>query len=255
MGRPVALTVAGSDSGGGAGLVADVKTFAARGVWASVAITAVTAQNARSVQRVSVLEPSLVRAQIESVAAGMAVAAAKTGMLGSAAVAEVVAEVLRPRGWPLVVDPVLVSTSGTALLGPGGVEVVRDRLLPLAWVVTPNLAEAAVLTGMAVATDEDMEAAGRALVALGCRAALVTGGHREGETVRDCLIVGEADATWLSGARLAGEGPHGTGCVLSAAIAAGLALGEPLPVACGEGVAFVRRAIRAAVGESAEPQP
>ncbi|HEY2429471.1 MAG TPA: bifunctional hydroxymethylpyrimidine kinase/phosphomethylpyrimidine kinase, partial [Acidimicrobiales bacterium] len=173
MERPVALTVAGSDSGGGAGVVADAKTFAARGVWAGVAITAITAQHAGGIRRVEVLDPSLVRAQMESVAEGLSVGAAKTGMLGSAPVVTVVGEFLAERGWPLVVDPVLVSTSGTPLLEPAAVEVVRDRLLPAAWVVTPNLEEAMALTGLPVRTAGEMEAAGRALVALGCRAALV----------------------------------------------------------------------------------
>jgi hydroxymethylpyrimidine/phosphomethylpyrimidine kinase len=250
---PVALTIAGSDSSGGAGIIADARTFMAYGVWTVAAVTAVTAQNAPGVQAVEVMAPSLVRAQLESARAGVRIDAAKTGMLGSAEVVEVVADFVARDGVPLVVDPVLVSTSGTVLLEAGGVDVVRERLLPGAWLVTPNLREAAVLTGLAVGGREDMEGAARALVAMGCRAALVTGGHLTGEVVADCLGVGDGEVVWLSGPRLGAPGTHGPGCVLSAAITAGLAGGLSVEEACAGGVEFVRAAIRGGAGGAVDP--
>jgi hydroxymethylpyrimidine/phosphomethylpyrimidine kinase len=244
--RPVVLTVAGSDSSGGAGVVADVRTFAALGVWPAVALTAVTAQSARHVSAVGVLDPGLVRAQIET--AGQA-RAAKTGMLATAPIVEAVAAALP--GCPLVVDPVIVSSSGTRLLDAAGVEALMSRLLPRATVVTPNLHEAAALTGATVASRDDMERAARALVALGCGAALVTGGHLAGAAA-DCLVIGGAAAVWLVADRIPGEA-HGTGCVLSAAIAARLALGDGLEEACRYAKAFVGDAIRGATPDGADP--
>jgi len=244
--RPVALSVAGSDSGGGAGVLADAAAFRRQGVWATIAITAVTAQNTLGVTRVDVLEPALVRAQIDAVVSDIGVDAVKTGMLGSAAVAATVADALAGVG-PLVVDPVLRSSSGAALLDDAGLDVYRRRLLPLAVLVTPNLAEAAALTGLAVSDRRGMAAAGAALVAMGAGAALVTGGHLPGDVVADCLVTRER-TWWWDAPRLASPHTHGTGCVLSAAITARLARGDTLVAAVRVGRAAVRRAIRAGLG-------
>jgi len=249
----VALTIAGSDSSGGAGVVADTKTFAAHGVWATVAITAVTAQDTMGVHDIHLVDASTVVAQIRAVSADLGVGACKTGMLGSASIVAAVADALVAVGYPIVVDPVLVSTSGTALLSGDGPGVLRERLLPLATVVTPNLAEAALLTGLPVGTRDEIAAAARALVDLGCGAALVTGGHAPGDEVADCLVMGAAAPIWFCAPRLVGGGSHGTGCVLSAAITARLALGAELAPACEGAISFVRAAIGAGVKRGAGP--
>lgn len=249
---PVALTIAGSDSGGGAGVVADAKAFTAVGVWATVALTAVTAQNTLGVQRVVLLDPAVVTAQIDSVCSDMPVAAVKTGMLGSGPIVAAVADAIaRYRLTALVVDPVAVSTSGTGLLDTTGLARLAAELVPLAALVTPNLAEAAALTGLEVADRRGMELAGTALLDRGCRAVLVTGGHLPGPLAADCLVRPGADPVWLESSRLGGPGGHGTGCVLSAAICAGLALGLDVEAACRQGKAFVAASIRAAVSPGA----
>jgi hydroxymethylpyrimidine/phosphomethylpyrimidine kinase len=250
MRRPVALTIAGSDSSGGAGIVADLKTFEAHGVWGTVALTAVTAQNTLGVQAVETLTPEIVRAQIASVGADLGVDAAKTGMLGSAAVVESVAMTVAELGVaPLVVDPVMVATSGGGLLDPDAVQAVRELLLPLATVVTPNLAEAAALTGLVVADRHGMEQAALALADMGPQVVLVKGGHLGGGTSPDCLLVAGEAPVWLEGARLAvpAPGAHGSGCVLSAALCAELARGMEAADACVAAKRFVERAIEAAV--------
>jgi hydroxymethylpyrimidine kinase/phosphomethylpyrimidine kinase len=249
MRRPVALTIAGSDSGGGAGIVADLKTFEAHGVWGTVALTAVTAQNTLGVQAVETLTPEIVRAQISSVVADLGVDAAKTGMLGSAAVVESVAMTVAQLGvGPLVVDPVMVATSGGRLLDPDAVQAVCELLLPLAAVVTPNLAEAAALTGLEVTDRDGMERAARALADMGPQVVLVKGGHLGGETSPDCLLVAGGSPVWLEGARVAmvGAGAHGSGCVLAAALCAELARGMEPADACVAAKRFVERAIEAA---------
>jgi hydroxymethylpyrimidine kinase/phosphomethylpyrimidine kinase len=241
-----ALTVAGSDSSGGAGVVADVRTFWSFGLWPLVAVTAVTAQSAAGVTALSVMPAPLVSAQL--VACDGAFAAAKTGMLGRAAVVAAVARFFSLSGRPLVVDPVLMSSSGAPLLDERGVSVLVSELLPLATVVTPNLAEAARLTGLEVSDRSSMEAAGRALVGLGAAAALVTGGHLGGAVVADCLVVGD-EVVWFEGPRVAGgTAVHGTGCALSAAVAAGLAVGFDVEEACRRGVGFVREILGAVAG-------
>ncbi|GAC1311980.1 MAG: bifunctional hydroxymethylpyrimidine kinase/phosphomethylpyrimidine kinase [Acidimicrobiales bacterium] len=251
---PVALTIAGSDSGGGAGIVADVKTFAAHGVWATAAITAVTAQNTVGVQRVALLEPEMVAAQIDSVCADMAVSALKTGALGSGPIVAAVADaVRRHRLMPLVIDPVAVSTSGVALLDPDGLRRLVTDLVPLAAVVTPNLAEAVALTGFAVGTRTEMEHAGRELVARGCGAALVTGGHLRDERAVDCLVRRQQPTVWLEGPWVPGPGSHGSGCGLSAAICAGLASGLDIEAACRQAKSVVTASLRMAVAPGAGP--
>lgn len=244
---PRALTIAGSDSGGGAGVQADLKTFSAHGVWGLTALTAVTAQNTRGVQAVEVLSPELVRAQIASVALDIGVDATKTGMLGGAEVVRAVAGAVRELGLrPLVVDPVTVASSGAVLLDAGGIEVLRFELLPLADLVTPNLAEAAALAGLPPLDDRaGMERAGRALIALGAGAVLVTGGHLAGPGAPDLFLPAGGEPVWLEGERLPGAHTHGTGCVLSAAVTARLARGEALTAAVEGAKAFVARAIAA----------
>ncbi|MDQ3642947.1 MAG: bifunctional hydroxymethylpyrimidine kinase/phosphomethylpyrimidine kinase [Actinomycetota bacterium] len=254
--RPVALTIAGSDSSGGAGIVADLKTFEAHGVWGTAAITAVTAQNTLGVQAVEALSPEVIRAQIASVVSDLGVDAAKTGMLASAEVVEAVASTVAQLGVrPLVVDPVMVASTGGRLLDPDAVEAVTGLLLPLATVVTPNLAESSVLAGFEVADRAGMERAARVLADLGPHVVLVKGGHLEGDASPDCLLVAGGEPVWLEGARLPANGAHGSGCVLAAAICAELARGMEPADACLAAKRFVERAIEAgpALGDGVVP--
>jgi hydroxymethylpyrimidine/phosphomethylpyrimidine kinase len=246
--RRRALSIAGSDSGGGAGIQADLKTFSALGVYGMTAITAVTVQNTQGVSGYQALSPSTVAEQVRAVVTDIGVDAAKTGMLASAeivrAVADVVAEVSVPN---LVVDPVSVSKHGHALLEPEAVDALRDRILPLAILVTPNLPEASVLARRAVETRDDMRAAADAILAGGTRAVLVKGGHLDASSGADDLLVEGGVETWIEGERLDTPNTHGTGCVLSSAIAAYLALGGTLLEAVRGGKAFVTEAIRHAL--------
>jgi hydroxymethylpyrimidine/phosphomethylpyrimidine kinase len=242
---PVALTIAGSDSGGGAGIEADLKTFEAHGVWGTAAITGVTAQNSLGVQASEGVSPELVRAQMASVAADLGVDAAKTGMLVDAETATTVAVTVAQLGiGPLVIDPVLVSSHGDTLLDLDGIDVLREQLLPLATVVTPNLAEAAVLANQAVDTRDAMEAAAGVISRMGPSVVLITGGHLPGDASPDCLCV-DGRTRWLEGARLPAVHTHGSGCVLSAAICAGLANGMDPGDACVAAKRFTARAIAA----------
>ena len=244
--RPVALTIAGTDSGGGAGVFADLKTFEAHGVWGTAAVVAVTAQNTIGVQAFEVLPAPLVRAQVESVASDIGIQAAKTGMLGTAELVAAVAAALADHlsGVPLVVDTVFVSKHGDTLLADDAVGALRQDLLPLASLVTPNLPEASALVGFEVDGAEAMEEAARVLVAAGAGAALVKGGHLGGDDSPDCLMVVGGQPRWLHGARVPGRHTHGTGCALSAACAARFARGEPLVDAVEGAKAFVTRAIQ-----------
>jgi hydroxymethylpyrimidine/phosphomethylpyrimidine kinase len=233
--RPVtsparALTIAGSDSSGGAGIQADLKTFAAHRVWGATAITALTAQNEHGVRAVWTPEPDFVIQQIEAALDEAPVQAAKTGMLGHGLILSALCAALERRPIPnLVVDPVLVATSGALLFETADVELYRTELIPRAMLVTPNLPEASQLTGRPVLTLEDMEDAARALVRLGARAALVKGGHHDvgSDLAVDVLFDGQRSLR-LEGQRYAARSTHGTGCTLSAAITAHLALGRPL---------------------------
>jgi hydroxymethylpyrimidine/phosphomethylpyrimidine kinase len=239
-----ALTIAGSDSGGGAGIQADLKTFALLGVWGTSAITAVTVQNTRGVEGFAEVPSETVAAQIRAVVTDIGVDAAKTGMLASREIVEAAASALEETAVPnLVVDPVFVSKHGHALLHPSAVEGLRTRIVPLATVVTPNLPEAAGLAGVEVTDPEGMRRAGEAILGLGARSVLVKGGHLHGGAADDLLVTPEGE-TWLEGERLPTTHTHGTGCVLSAAIAAWLARGEPLEEAVRRGKAFVTEAIR-----------
>jgi hydroxymethylpyrimidine/phosphomethylpyrimidine kinase len=227
--RPVALTIAGSDSGGGAGIQADLKTFAALGVHGASAITCVTAQNPRTITRLDPCAPRMVRAQIEAVFSYWPPAAAKTGLLCSAAIIREVARFFRQtRGIPLVVDPVMVATSGRRLLAREAVGVLRRDLFPLAALVTPNRSEAEALIGKKIRTPEELRGAARIIYqASGC-AALVKGGHLAGGDRAVDFLCGAEGEWMLSAPRIRGIALHGAGCVYSAAITAWLARGKSL---------------------------
>ena len=245
---PVALTIAGSDSGGGAGIQADLKTFHQWGVYGTSVLTAVTAQNTLGVQAVHAVPPRIVAAQIESVAGDIPSQGVKSGMLANAGIVQAVAAGLRR--WRLdgyVLDPVMVATSGDSLLSRDAVASIRDELVPLAAVVTPNWPEAVMLTGVAEGSVDGMQAAARALVEAGAGAALVKGGHLGGDEVVDLFWDGRVRRVFR-GPRIETRHTHGTGCTLSAAIAAGLARGVPLGDAVAAAVAWVRGAIAGAPG-------
>jgi len=238
---PVVLTIAGSDSCGGAGIQADLRVFAALGVRGVSVVTAVTAQSPKSVRAVEAVKVEMVREQLAAVFEGNKPKAAKTGMLLTARKVEVVAEWFANRRLPLVVDPVMLSTSGAVLLRPSAVKVLQKKLLPVAKLVTPNVPEAEALTGLRIREPEDLRTAVRMLFEkYGC-AVLVKGGHLRGlnEAV-DVLFDGREE--WLfSLPRVKGRGMHGTGCVYSAAITAGLVKGLSLPKAVEQGKEFVTR--------------
>lgn len=246
--RARALTIAGSDSGGGAGIQADLKTFSALGVFGMTAITAVTVQNTLGVSGYQAMTPELVAAQILSVAGDIGVDAAKTGMLANAAVVEAVAAAVAEAGiGALVVDPVFVSKHGHALLEADAVDALKLRLLPLAALVTPNLPEAGGLAGFAVTDRRGMTEAARAILALGPRAVLVKGGHlTDGSDAADLLVDGSGER-WVSAERIDTIHTHGTGCTLSAAVAGYLALGWSMDEAVEAAKAFVTEAIRNAL--------
>jgi hydroxymethylpyrimidine/phosphomethylpyrimidine kinase len=249
----VALTIAGSDSGGGAGIQADLKTFAAHRVHGTSAVTAVTAQHTAAVTAVVPLDPTIVVAQVDAVTDDLRPAATKTGMLADPAIVAAVAKLAAGGTLPnLVVDPVLVSTSGHALMGDGGVDAYRELLLPLAAVATPNLREAAVLTGRPfaeLATVGAMTDAAEELRALGTGVVVVKGGHFAAGGSPD-VVAGPDGTIVLDAERIATSNDHGTGCSLSAAIAANLALGLPVVAAVEEAKAYVARAITGARGWS-----
>jgi hydroxymethylpyrimidine/phosphomethylpyrimidine kinase len=253
--RPRALTIAGSDSGGGAGIQADLKTFSALGVFGMTAITAVTVQNTKGVFGVEEISPATVAEQIRAVAGDIGVDAAKTGMLASAAIVEAVAEAVEEMRLPnLVVDPVFVSKHGHPLLADDAVGALRRLILPLATLVTPNLPEAAGLAGSDVQTREDMRRAAGAILRLGPRAVLVKGGHLEDDRAADLFVDGAVEE-WIDAERIDTPHTHGTGCTLSAAITAHLARGASLIDAVRAGKAFVTEAIRhaLALGEGIGP--
>jgi hydroxymethylpyrimidine/phosphomethylpyrimidine kinase len=242
---PVVLTIAGSDPSGGAGIQADLATFAAFGVHGASVVTALTAQNRREVRAIAPVVPAFVGQQLDAVLDDLDVAGAKTGMLHRAAVVEVIVDRLRVRPLPrLVVDPVFAASTGAVLLEPAGIDVLRRDILPLATVVTPNLAEAEVLTGRSVRTTAAMRDAARALVDMGAAAALVKGGHLPGDAT-DVLYDGH-DFHELSAPRIGTDSPHGTGCTLSAALAASLALGLRLE----EAVSAAKRYVTAAIANA-----
>ena len=244
----IALTIAGSDSGGGAGIQADLKTFHQFGVFGTSVVTAVTAQNTVGVRGWEALSPALVVQQLEAVAEDLPPRAFKTGMLGTAELVDTVAAAARRLALGnYVLDPVMVATSGDRLLDREAERRIALGLVPLATLVTPNLDEAAILTEEDVRTVAAMERAGRALLKMGARAALVKGGHLAADEVVDVLIT-EGGVRRLPHQRIATTSTHGTGCTLSAAVTAGLALGRPLDAAVEGALDFVHRAIAAAPG-------
>jgi hydroxymethylpyrimidine/phosphomethylpyrimidine kinase len=244
----IALTIAGSDSGGGAGIQADLKTFHQFRVFGTSVIVALTAQNTRGVSAVHAVPLATVRAQLDAVAADLPPAACKSGMLATAALVDEVADgIARHRLGRYVCDPVMVATSGDRLLDADAVRTVRTRLLPLAALVTPNLDEAAMLIEDPVETVAQMEKAGRMLVLQGADAALVKGGHLSGDEVVDVLVT-PTDARHFRHPRIVTTSTHGTGCTLSAGVTAGLALGRPLERAVADALDFVHRAMAAAPG-------
>jgi len=245
----IALTIAGSDSGGGAGIQADLKTFQRFGVFGTSVITAITAQNTRGVSNWDAVSPELVRAQIDAVAEDLFPSAFKTGMLASAAVASIVAAAIRDHSLQnYVLDPVMVATSGDVLFDPDAIEVIRRELVPQAALVTPNLHEAAILTGEKIDDEDSMARAAEILVNdMGAQAALIKGGHLDsGERVVDVLYDG--DIRTFRGQRLDTTNTHGTGCTLSAAITAQLAKGESLHAAVRRAIDYVHNAIASAPG-------
>lgn len=238
-----ALTVAGSDSGAGAGIQADLKTFAAHGVYGTSAITAITAQNTIGVTAVLALNPRLVAAQIDAIIDDMGAQAVKTGMLANQPIIEMVARKIAEHHLKnVVVDPVMVATSGDLLIRQNAVAVLRNQLIPLATVVTPNIPEAEVLTGMKLRTAEEIREAARRIVKMGAQAVIVKGGHLKGPAV-DLFFDGK-QYTPLSAPRIRTKNTHGTGCTLSAAIAANLAKGEKIEMAVVNAKRYITEALR-----------
>lgn len=241
------LIIAGSDSGGGAGIQADIKAVTAMGGYAATAITAITVQNTLGVQNVHPLPLDLIEAQARAVLDDIGADAIKTGMLGSVEVVERVAAILDSADVPAVVDPVMIAKGGHPLLPDAAVEAVRRLMVPRAALLTPNAPEAEALTGLAVADLDGQRRAGEALLTMGAKAVLMKGGHVPGETVVDLLLTPSGE-TVLEGERVETRHTHGTGCTLASACAAGLAKGLPLEVAVAEAWAYVAEAIRRAPG-------
>lgn len=246
MTHPIALTIAGSDSGGGAGIQADLKTFSALGVYGASVITAITAQNTRAVTAVHMVPTDVIRAQLAAIFDDLPPQTVKIGMLGDVATIATVADFLGAHLPPaLVIDPVMVAKSGDKLLEDDAIAALRERLLPLASLITPNLPEAQVLTGLAIANRDDMRRAAEALLQGGARAVLLKGGHLD-DAQSDDLLASASGEQWLAAPRHPSRNTHGTGCTLSAAIAAGLAKGLPLAQAVSDAKSYISAAIAAA---------
>jgi hydroxymethylpyrimidine/phosphomethylpyrimidine kinase len=248
------LIIAGSDSGGGAGVQADIKAVTMLGGYAATAITAITVQNTLGVSGVHPIPIPFVIAQARAVLDDIGADVIKTGMLGSSEMVRAVADIIASAGVPAVVDPVMIAKGGAALLEDSAIAAVRERLIPLAALLTPNAPEAQALTGVAIETTDDLRRAGEAMLALGAKAVLMKGGHVAGETVTDLLIT-PAGETSFSGARIDTRHTHGTGCTLASAIAAGLAQGQALEAAVASAWAYVSEAIRRAPGLGAGAGP
>ena len=248
MTLPVVLSIAGSDSGGGAGIQADLKTFQAFGTFGTTAITAITAQNTLGVTAIHAIPIADVQAQITAVADDLRPVACKSGMLATAELVEVVAGSIRTHSLQnYILDPVMVATSGARLLERDAERGIQKSLLPLSALVTPNLDDASIMTGREIRNPADMRRAAEELVGMGAGAALLKGGHLQSEEIVDILFDGEEWREWRRAKRHTTE-THGTGCTLSAAIAAGLALGNPLTTAVDEALDYLQRAIAAAPG-------
>jgi hydroxymethylpyrimidine/phosphomethylpyrimidine kinase len=249
----IALTIAGSDPSGGAGVQADLKTFQQFGVYGEAVVTLLTVQNTQAVSEVHTLDPALVIRQIQAVIEDIPPAAAKTGALGNVEIIEAVAALAATFGFPLVVDPVMVSKHGARLLAPDAVTALRHKLLPRALLLTPNLPEAEALTGRSISTKEEMQAAAQCLFDLGCPNVLIKGGHLPGQPVD--LLYSKSGVRFFEGTRVETRHTHGTGCAYSAAITAGLALGHALEQSVAQAKAFVQRAIETAPGLGAGNGP
>jgi hydroxymethylpyrimidine/phosphomethylpyrimidine kinase len=249
----VALSVAGSDPSGGAGIQADLKTFQRHGVYGCAVPTLLTVQNTRFVARVETLGPELVAAQLAAVLDDIPPHALKTGALGNAGIVHALVETLAGCQAPLVIDPVLLSKSGKALLDAEGLAALRGLLLPRALLITPNRDEAALLTGRSLESEQDWEDAARALCDLGAQAALLKGGHREGRPVD--LLLYQGRFLRFDGPRIDTRHTHGVGCSLSAAITSQLALGRPLDDACARAKRWLTRALQSAPGLGAGHGP
>jgi hydroxymethylpyrimidine/phosphomethylpyrimidine kinase len=241
------LIIAGSDSGGGAGIQADIKSCAAFGAYAMTAVTAVTAQNTLGVHAVEMMPAKLVKAQIDACLSDIGADVVKIGMLGTKAIIETVAEAVDELDAFVILDPVAVATSGDSLLQDDAVTALRDTLMPLADLVTPNVPEAELLTGLKIADVDDLTKAGDALLERGVYAALMKGGHLKGKSVVDVLVSAEG-ANIMSGPRLHTRHTHGTGCTLASAVAANMAIGLDLDEAVMRAREFVFDAIRTAPG-------
>ena len=246
---PRVLAIAGSDSGGGAGIQADLKTFFALGCYGMTAITALTAQNTLGVRAIHSVPAAMLRDQIDAVVEDIGVDAVKIGMLHSSGIVRTVADAIdRHALRGVVLDPVMMSTSGSKLIDDDAQAVLVRELFRRAALVTPNLDEAALLVGRPLASEADMEAAAHEMLAMGAPAVLLKGGHLAGETVSDLLLQHDAQPRWMRAPRIATGNTHGTGCTLSSAIAAHLALGAELPQAVELARAFVREALAAGAG-------
>lgn len=243
------LTIAGSDPSGGAGIQADIKTITALGGYAATAITALTVQNTQGVQNVHAIDASIVSAQIHAVLDDVGADVIKIGMVGEVDIARAIATILEneARHIPVVLDPVLVATSGDRLAARGLVDVLRKELLPRTFIITPNADEAARLTQGAVTDKNEQEAAAMHLLAFGAENVLVKGGHIDGAVVND-ILVSRSSARVFSNARIKSSSTHGTGCTLASAIAVGIAQGLPLNQAVERAISYVRAAIKAAPG-------
>lgn len=253
------LTIAGSDCSGGAGIQADIKTISALGCYAASAVTAITVQNTCGVSAVHPVMPEIVAAQIRSVTDDMTIDAVKIGMVTDGAIIEAIAETLMPCHAPIIFDPVLVSSSGTPLTDMQALEILRTRLVPLCLLVTPNIPEAEILSGIPVRTADGRIEAGRKIQELGCKAVLIKGGHLTGNDMEDILMMSspQEEIHIFHGERIASGNTHGTGCTLSSAIAAHVAKGCSLPEAVEKGKKYLTEALAAgkdaAVGHGCGP--
>ncbi len=250
------LIIAGSDPSGGAGVAADIKTVTALGAYAAAAITSLTVQNTRGVTSIHPVAPDIIRAQIIAVLEDIGADAIKIGMIGEREAGIAIADTLVEFAAtiPMIIDPVLVATSGDALAADGIPALLLERLVPLAAIVTPNSEEAARLTGHAIKTSDDLVAAGQALIQRGATAALVKGGHLDGDTVEDALVTLDG-ARVFRNPRIETTSTHGTGCTLASAVATGIAQGLPLAAAVKRAIDYVHEAIRTAPGYGAGSGP
>lgn len=241
---PAALTIAGSDSGGGAGIQADIKTFSAFGVYGASVITSVTAQNTQGVRGIQAISPEILKGQLDAVFEDIAIDAVKIGMLHNKTAAEIVVNTIDTYSPScIILDPVMISTSGNKLLQDDAIDIIVRELFKRTTLVTPNIDEAEFLTGIKIISEKEMEQAAGRLLTLGCRAVLMKGGHLKGDEMTDILYAADSPPLRLSAETIITHNGHGTGCTLSSAIAANMALGMPLPEAVKAAKEYITRAI------------